>query len=336
MLDRIPSSPPKIDPLPECPNRPLWSVMIPTYNCINFLRETLSSVLEQAPPPEEMQIEVVDDHSTDGDVEALVKELGNGRVQFFKQPKNVGSLRNFETCINRAKGKRIHILHGDDAVNPGFYEEIDSLFNAHPHIGAAFTNCNTFDENSEKKWKNPTFMEHAGVVPNFLYKLVKSSAIETPSIVVKRSVYEHLGSFYGVHYGEDWEMWTRIAAHYEMAYSPKPLVNYRIHSKNITGNSFLTAQNIRDIDFVINTFQNYLPQERKKTYKKEAKREYALYISNQVVNRIYHEQKNPTAAVFQARKIFEFYPSILTLFCFAKVSFKKLIKYKAKPTVYNK
>jgi len=31
-------------------------------------------------------------------------------------------------------------------------------------------------------------------------------------MVVKREVYEKLGGFYGVEYGEDWEMWVRIAA----------------------------------------------------------------------------------------------------------------------------
>jgi glycosyltransferase involved in cell wall biosynthesis len=61
-----------------------------------------------------MQIEVVDDGSTDADKEALVKQTGKGRVEYYRQPENVGSLRNFETRLNRATGHYIHILHGDD------------------------------------------------------------------------------------------------------------------------------------------------------------------------------------------------------------------------------
>jgi cellulose synthase/poly-beta-1,6-N-acetylglucosamine synthase-like glycosyltransferase len=38
-----------IPPVPEGASRPLWSVMIPTYNCANYLRETLTSVLAQDP-----------------------------------------------------------------------------------------------------------------------------------------------------------------------------------------------------------------------------------------------------------------------------------------------
>src|SRR5690554_4625162 len=131
MYERTPKSPPKIKPLADDMDRPLWSVMIPSYNCISYLRDAINSVLVQAPSAEGMQIEVIDDCSTDGDIEALVNELGEGRVGFFRQPKNVGSLRNFATCINRAKGRLIHILHGDDTVKPGFYQEINSLFESY-------------------------------------------------------------------------------------------------------------------------------------------------------------------------------------------------------------
>jgi glycosyltransferase involved in cell wall biosynthesis len=47
----------------------LWSVMIPVYNCFNYIEITLNSVLQQAPSSELMQIEVIDDCSIDGDVE---------------------------------------------------------------------------------------------------------------------------------------------------------------------------------------------------------------------------------------------------------------------------
>src|SRR5262245_8949670 len=53
----------QIMPVPAAVARPLWSVMIPTFNCNAFLRAALEGVLAQDPGPEAMQIEVVDDHS---------------------------------------------------------------------------------------------------------------------------------------------------------------------------------------------------------------------------------------------------------------------------------
>jgi glycosyltransferase involved in cell wall biosynthesis len=111
--------PPPIDPVSDGQPRPFWSVMIPTYNCAQYLRETLASVLAQDPGPEDMEIEVVDDQSTRDDPEAVVRELARGRVRFFRQPQNRGAIRTFNTCIARSRGRWLHILHGDDTVRPG-------------------------------------------------------------------------------------------------------------------------------------------------------------------------------------------------------------------------
>src|SRR5688572_7606167 len=110
---------PTIAPLPDTIQRPQWSVMIPVYNCMNYLSQTLSSVLSQDMGVSAMEIVVVDDCSNDGNVEELVNSIGNHRVRYFRQEKNVGSLKNFETCLNIARGHFIHLLHGDDYVMEG-------------------------------------------------------------------------------------------------------------------------------------------------------------------------------------------------------------------------
>ncbi|SMC73499.1 glycosyltransferase family 2 protein [Pedobacter nyackensis] len=330
MLERTPKSPPQIAPLPADTNQPEWSVMIPAYNCIHYLRKTIESVLAQALDAKQMQIEVIDDFSTDSDVEALVNELGKGRIGFFKQPRNVGSLRNFETCINRAKGKFVHILHGDDLVKPGFYQEIGGLFESHPEAGAAFTGCSDIDENDKWLWDSEQILKEPGIIDNWVLKIAEGQLLQTPCIVVRREVYEKLGSFFAVHYGEDWEMWTRIAANYPVAYSPRKLAYYRVHSNNITGNSLTTGQNIKDISAVINIIQNYLPADKRKALKTRARMNYAIYIGI-LSDRIYHTQNNPKAALMQVTYAFKLHPSKRTLYRFVKILTKILIRYKNKP-----
>ena len=68
-----------------------------------------------------MQIEVVDDCSNKDDPEAVVKSLGRGRVEFHRKSKNAGPIANFNTCIERSRGRYVHILHGDDTVEDGYY-----------------------------------------------------------------------------------------------------------------------------------------------------------------------------------------------------------------------
>lgn len=329
MLERIPKSPPKIEPVSNDINRPLWSVMIPTYNNLDYLRDTINSVLVQAPSIEEMQIEVIDDCSTEGDVESLVNELGKGRICFYKHPKNIGHYRNFEFCINRAKGKLVHILHGDDVVEPGFYGEIAFLFKKHTHVGAAFTHCMYFDENSTPSWGTPQVLDKPGIVDNLLERVATELLFQTPSVVVKRSVYEHLGTIYGEHYGEDWLMGIRIAANYEVAYSPKSLAKYRVHTSNLTSCAFSTGQNIIGMNAMIDAVQEYLPKEERKYLKNKAKHNYATYITTIVADRLYHEENNPKAALLQAWGVFKFYPSLATFNCLLRISVKVLIRYKA-------
>ena len=115
---------PSILPLPEGVKRPLWSVMIPTYNCAEYLRYTLATVLAQDPGIDRMQIAVVDNNSCDDDPAAVVEELGRGRVEFYRQPSNVGIMNNFQTCFELSKGKLIHLLCSDDCVREGFYEKM--------------------------------------------------------------------------------------------------------------------------------------------------------------------------------------------------------------------
>ena len=331
MLDRTPKSPPKIAPVPDGVARPLWSVMIPSYNCIKYLTEAIESVLAQAPPEADMQIEVIDDHSTDGDIEALVRPVGKGRVGFYRQSFNVGSLRNFETCINRSKGQLLHILHGDDKVKPGFYNVVASLFNTYPKIGAAFTRCTEIDSDSHDLWDSHPIINAPGIIDGWLDKIAVGQLLQPPSIVVKRSVYEYLGGFFAVHYGEDWEMWARIASKYPVAYTTECVACYRVHKNSITRRSFLSGQNIKDVATVVNIIQRYLPPQKRMRLAKKARRNFAIYFAD-LTDRFYHDYQNPHAAFLQAKAAFMLSVNRVTTYHLAKITFKLMIRYKLPET----
>jgi glycosyltransferase involved in cell wall biosynthesis len=319
MNNRIPSSPPVITPVAPAEERPLWSVLIPTYNCIEWLGLTLESVLVQDPGPEKMQIEVVDDYSTDGDVGALVQQLGKGRIGFFRQEKNRGSLRNFETCLNRSKGHLVHLLHGDDLVLKGFYDEVERLFGQFPQAGAAFTRYAYIDESNDITPPGKELLKEPGIISDFLLQIAQKQLLQAAAMVVRRSVYEHLGSFFAVHYGEDWEMWTRIAAHYPVAYSPTCLALYRGgqgHSASITSHSLNTGQNIRDITTVIGIVQTYLPLEKRKALKRIAVKNFSRAYAK-ASNRIYLH--NPKTAFVQANGALRMNHDIKTIYWVIKL-----------------
>lgn len=328
-LERIPSSPPSIPPLTDNALRPLWSVMVPAYNCSTYLRSTLESILAQDKGADNMQICVVDDCSTDTDVEKLVKEIGGGRVEYFRQEQNVGSLRNFETCINRSMGKLIHLLHGDDQVKPGFYSEIEMLFNDYPAIGAAFTGLSVIDEKGQFLYDNNCIQPNAGIIENWLTRIASNQLLRTCAFVVKRNVYEELGGYFGVHYGEDWEMFVRIASKYPVGFSPKNLALYRIHEENISSRYLASAQNIEDTKRVIDTIQQYLPEGDKEKIKKASSRNFARYFAGNA-HGIFRKQKNANIALKQARGALMLNFNSGTLISLIKLYVKILLNYTGK------
>lgn len=323
-MERIPSTPPVIPPLPLGEKRPTWSVMIPVYNCSQFIPAALESVLKQDMGEKYMQIEVIDDASTDADVEELVRIHGRGRVAYYRQPQNVGSIRNFETCINRSKGKLIHLLHGDDRVNEGFYEKMEDIFYYNPGIGAAFCRYSAIDDQGRKLYEGRIVQSREGILADALAKIAKEQIIQVVTMVVKRQVYEHLGSFYAVKYGEDWEMWARIAKHYPIAYTPEILAEYRKYLGSISWNKTEDGQNTKDLAHVLSIIENYLPPEKKSVMAK-AKQGCALYCMSKA-NVIWAETRNKWKAMSQVDLALSLNKSPLIYYHIAKFYIKLTLK----------
>lgn len=251
--------------------------MIPTYHCARFLRQTLESVLIQDPRPDSMQIEVVDDHSTRDDPEAVVTEVGRGRVAFYRQAQNLGHTKNFQSCLMRARGRVVHLLHGDDCVRDGFYRKLQHAFESQPEIGAAFCRQIFMDEAGNWHSISPLEQTESGILVNGLERLALEQRIMTPSIAVRRDVYEKLGGFdRRLVCSEDWEMWVRIASEYPIWYETEPLAVYRMHSNSNTGRHTRTGEDMRYTRMAIEIFKSYLPQGKAKRLSKKARETYAF------------------------------------------------------------
>ncbi len=311
--------------------------MIPTYNCASYLRATLQSVLAQDPGTDCMQIEVVDDCSTSDDPAVVVDEVGKGRVAFYQQPENVGHCRNFDTCLQRSRGRLIHLLHGDDLVREGFYQKLEHIFAEHPQIGAAFCRYMSIDEQGHWQTISPLERTESGVLSDWLEKIATGQRLQPPAMVVRREVYERLGGFDQriSHYGEDWEMWVRIAAHYPVWYEVEPLALYRIHSQSLTGKASRTGQNGRDLRQVIEINKSSLPKNRMVYWTAQAKKNFAsacLRRASRMLN-----ARDFDAAFAQIREAIRTYRSwpVITraLLLFMRYSWLKLTRLRSQQSI---
>jgi hypothetical protein len=237
--------------------------MIPCYNRTKYLEKTLTSVLSQDPGPDEMQIEVVDDASAFNDPEPLMRRVGRNRVSFTRNPRNLGLVPNFNNCVERSRGYWVHILHTDDYVLPGFYERLKTALVDRSDVGAAFCRAVFVNGDSRRICEGGLESSTPGVLPDFIEKIAVSQRIVTPTIVVRRSVYEHLGGYLPeLKYTPDWQMWIRIAAKYPIWYEPSALAACRLHSESETANLTRSGQTVKDIRRCIAISRSLLPPDR--------------------------------------------------------------------------
>jgi hypothetical protein len=236
--------------------------MIPVYNApLQYLEETLRCVLDQDAGADQMQIEVIDDASPNGAPTEFVRRIAGERIKVYCEPRNLGLAEIWNRCIERARGKWVHILHQDDLVFPGFYQSLRTGAEKYPEAGAAFCRHAYCDESGH--WHRLSILEmpSPGLLQNFVEPLVTAERVACPAIAVRRSTYEQLGGFNpNLKHALDWEMWIRIASKYPFLYEPKILACWRNHAGATTSLQIRTGENIRDIAKAIGIWSSYLSE----------------------------------------------------------------------------
>ena len=95
------------------------SIIIPLYNLEGLIGKCIASALDQDLPPEEYEVIVVDDGSTDGSLAAAQRAArGHANVQVHAKPnEGVSMARNYGT--ERAAGRYVMYVDADDYLSPG-------------------------------------------------------------------------------------------------------------------------------------------------------------------------------------------------------------------------
>ena len=195
------------------------SVIIPTYNRSRLLRLAVESVLAQTYP--NVEIIVVDDGSTD-DTATMMAQYA-GRVTYIKQA-NQGSAAATNTGIRAASGEYLTFLDHDDLMMPTKIERQVQVLDSRPDVG--LVNCGYYHIDKEGNRLDKVWALPGGEV---LKELVCGCFLWAGGPMIRRQCLDRVGLFDGEMWGEDWDMWLRIAlAGYPFACIQEPLGAYRI------------------------------------------------------------------------------------------------------------
>lgn len=201
------------------------TAVIPVYNNEAYIAAAVQSVLSQTRLPTE--IVVVDDGSTDGTADAL-SSFRNEIKYVHQQNQGEPSARN--RGVRESTSEYVAFLDGDDLWRPNKLELQMKYLEAHPDCALVYTDMCTFNENgiidASVKERLGISLPSGRIFPALFMRALFGSG----SVVFRKECVDKVGYFdEDLLIGSDYEMWLRIAWHFDLAAVDQPLLMYRYH-----------------------------------------------------------------------------------------------------------
>ena len=230
-------------------NRPLVSVVIPTYNYAHFIAETIESVLAQTYP--NMEVIVVDDASTDDTVD-VIERFGGSGIQYVRHSTNKGLAGARNTGIEHASGAFITFIDSDDMMLPQNVEAKAQMLVEHPEIEIAHGNVEIMDEDGMVLGVGNIHPQESWLPQALLLeRLLFGNPFYASAAMLRLTAYDLPGTYREkLRHAEDWDMWLRMACFHSAGYQHEPLVRHRLHRRSLRRQNFLTnldLEVLRDI-----------------------------------------------------------------------------------------
>jgi glycosyltransferase involved in cell wall biosynthesis len=252
-------------------NQPLLHVMIPAYGKSPYLRQTLESGVKHLPL--EVPITVIEDPSSDADLENLVKDFP--RVEYIRNKVRLGIGGNFTNSIKKSTGVFTQICGSDDIFIGNPLEKLTDVFVGDQKVSVIGFDVKVInDKNKEvkalpdvvKKLLRPK-IENFVVFSNskIFSNLMIGDWLYFPAILWRTETvknYEFSGDF---HTAMDLDILIRLLnADEKIAFIKSKVLGYRRHSQSA---SSLYAKSIGRFDEEFLCHKNALEIARRKNWK---------------------------------------------------------------------
>lgn len=209
---------------------PTISIIIPTYNRTNFLKDALESVKNSY--YQNLDVLVINDNGED--VENLVKQYGFNYQNLKENKKSPYIISEY---TKKCKGDYVHVLCDDDIIYPHFYdsviEEFDKYKDDNKVVAVDFA-MSKIDENKKYIgfWGFPPVNEE----DMLKFQVNKGNLFLFPSFVIKKNILLEIGG-YDYNFGPvlDYELYCRLLSKgYKIKINNEVGVMYRMHEKQDT------------------------------------------------------------------------------------------------------
>lgn len=110
-------------------SKPFFSVVIPTRNRAELLKNSIQTVLEQTFADFEV---VVSNNFSSDNTKEIIKDFNDERIRYFETDRLLNMQRNFDFALSRAQGEYITFLPDDDAFSAATLELLKETIEKYP------------------------------------------------------------------------------------------------------------------------------------------------------------------------------------------------------------
>ena len=233
------------------------SVVIPAFNSEKTIARALDSVYCQEVPVHE--VIVVDDGSADSTLDILHAQYPDVILIRHGQNKGPGAARN--AGIETATGDWIAFLDADDQWLPDKLQTQCGLLTARPELAWCCTNY-TINKNGRMVPKIAPAKAQQELIEGAYFKNYFSAAadnlcdIQTSTLIVKKAVFDELGTFNAaLMRHQDWDLWWRIAHRYPaIGFVAEPqIVHHLLYDNQVVNQRRLEAKKGRWLSELLQT-----------------------------------------------------------------------------------
>ncbi len=221
---------------------PTISVALCTFNGDDYLQEQLNSIARQTHLPDEVVI--CDDGSIDSTFQILEKFEKDTPfpVRIYYNKVRLGATKNFEKAIKLCKGEVIVLSDQDDIWLSQKIEKITEVFKKNPDFGYIFSNALLVDGKLNlidgTLWDYVLFTEDIKrkfKEGNQIEVLTGRSIVTGATMALSKSITNLILPIPKEWVHDKWIALLASAAEKKGIFIEKPLIKYRLHSKQSIG-----------------------------------------------------------------------------------------------------
>ncbi len=204
---------------------------MPAYNCQDYVRLAIDSVLNQS--YSNIELLIADDASRDN-TKAVIDSYTDTRIKKFHNPENLGYLKSCNLLYERATGDYLTFLDADDINNLSRFEKQMEFLNTHSEVDMVGTNIIRIDSDGKETGRSTFSLDDKTIKDRFKnYK----SPCHYSSLLIKKKVVHDIGLYneWFNRIGSEDIYWFSFAIEkYNVANLETNLYYYRKHANSVT------------------------------------------------------------------------------------------------------